>query len=283
MRLNLRRAFKNVQDARIAQHAADLELQRVAIAAVDLQAGVGIAPGDAGGQQFGHAGFDVAAVAFVFFGRCKVGQLASHHGLGQHQSQLVGHARELDDGLAKLAPVAGVAQRQVIGLPGDTDGACGGLHPCAFKGLHQLLEALTRHATEQAVSRHGEIVEGNLILLHAAITQHRNLAAAHARRGKRLVLAATRLARQQQAQAAVAFVGGAGACQHGHQVAARAMGDPGLVAVNAPCAIDHLRGAGAQRAQVGAGVGLGEHRRGQHLARGNAGQPAGLLPRRAGQ
>jgi ABC-type bacteriocin/lantibiotic exporter with double-glycine peptidase domain len=38
LRLDLRRAFEDVQDAGVAQHPADLEFQRVAVAAMDLQA-----------------------------------------------------------------------------------------------------------------------------------------------------------------------------------------------------------------------------------------------------
>jgi hypothetical protein len=70
---------------------------------------------------------------------------------------------------------------------------------------------------------------------------------------------------------------GLGAHQHRHQVAARGVRDPGLVAVDAPSAARYGRGARTQRAEVGAGVGLGKDCRGQYAARGNLRQPFGLL------
>lgn len=47
--LDLGCALEDVEDSGVAQHAADLVFQRIAVAAMDLQAGVGVAPGDAGG------------------------------------------------------------------------------------------------------------------------------------------------------------------------------------------------------------------------------------------
>ena len=50
LRLNLCRALENIQNPRVAQHAADGVLQRKPVAAVDLQRVVGVGPGDAGGE-----------------------------------------------------------------------------------------------------------------------------------------------------------------------------------------------------------------------------------------
>jgi hypothetical protein len=58
------------------------------------------------------------------------------------------------------------------------------------------------------------------------------------------------------------------------------VGDPGLVAGDLP-AVAIAPGAGAQRAEVRPGVGFGEDRRRQHLARGEFRQPFGLLRGRA--
>src|SRR5690606_2543553 len=76
MRLNFGCALEDVEDARVAQHAADLVFQRIAVAAVDLQRRVGIAPGDAGGEQLGHAGLDAAAATLILLPRGEIGQLA---------------------------------------------------------------------------------------------------------------------------------------------------------------------------------------------------------------
>ena len=70
--------------------------------------------------------------------------------------------------------------------------------------------------------------------------------------------------------------GGVGAHQHGHQVGAGGVGDPGLVAGD-DVGVAVAGGAGAQAAEVGAGVGLGEDRGRQHLGRGDPRQPVRLL------
>ena len=51
MRLDLGRALEDVEDAGVAQDAAHGIFHRVAVAAVDLQRVVGVAPGDARRQQ----------------------------------------------------------------------------------------------------------------------------------------------------------------------------------------------------------------------------------------
>src|SRR3546814_17850650 len=58
LRLDLGGAFEDVEDARVAEHAGDLVLLGVAVAAVHLQRVVGVGPGDARAQQFRHAGLD---------------------------------------------------------------------------------------------------------------------------------------------------------------------------------------------------------------------------------
>ena len=152
------------------------------------------------------------------------------------------------------------------------DGARGGLDAGALEGRHQLLEALALVAAQQVGGRHLEAVEADLVFLHAAIAQHRDLAAAHALGRERLGIGAARLLGQEHRQALIAGLRGVGARQQRHQVGARGMGDPGLVARDPlDVAVEH--GAGAQARQVRAGLGLGEDRRRQHLARGDARQP----------
>ncbi|MPM58216.1 hypothetical protein SDC9_105047 [bioreactor metagenome] len=144
-----------------------------------------------------------------------------------------------------------------------------------------MAKALPRLAAQQAISVHFKAIERNVVLAHAAITQHRDFTTAHALGRKWLLLAAACLGCEEHAQAVV--VGGARlrTRQQRHQIAARTMRDPRLVAANAPAATRHLHGACAQRTEVGTGVRLGEHRRRQYLARRNLGQPFALLLRRA--
>ena len=71
-----------------------------------------------------------------------------------------------------------------------------------------------------------------------------------------------------------------GARQDRHQVGAGRVGDPGLAAGQPPAVIGAL-GAGGERGEVGAGVGLGEDGRGQDRTVGEAGQVARLLLLRA--
>ena len=62
LRLDLSRTLEDIQDARVAQHAADLVLRGVAVAAVDLERVVGAGPGDGCTQEPGAAGLEIAMV-----------------------------------------------------------------------------------------------------------------------------------------------------------------------------------------------------------------------------
>jgi hypothetical protein len=143
-------------------------------------------------------------------------------------------------------------------------------------------EAAAGLVAQQAVGRHLEAVEGDLVLLHAAIAQHLDLAAAHARGGERIGLGAARLGREEHRQPVVARGLGIGTGEQRHHVAARAVRRPGLGAVDAPAAARQARRARAQAGEVRSGVGLREDRAGQDLAARDAGQPSLLLRLGAG-
>ena len=102
------------------------------------------------------------------------------------------------------------------------------------------------------------------------------------RRGEGIGIVAARLLGDEHGEAFVAFFIGIGARQKRHDIAARGMGDPGLVAFD-PVDIAVPHGPGPQGSQVGTGVGLGEDGGGQDLARSDQGQPLGLLVFRAAQ
>src|SRR5262249_27793619 len=94
LRLDLGRSLEDVEDARVAQNTAHRIFHGVAVAAVDLQRVVGVAPGHARGQELGHAGLDVAAPGGVLLAGGEVGELAGDHGLDRHPGDLAGDARE---------------------------------------------------------------------------------------------------------------------------------------------------------------------------------------------
>ena len=140
------------------------------------------------------------------------------------------------------------------------------------KVCHQLLEAQAFDAAEQVLGLHLEAVEGDLVFLHAAIAEHLDLGAGHARRRERIVVGAARLLGEQHGEAAIAGLVRIGAHQQRHQIGAHRMGDPGLVAVDlVDVALAHR--ARLQRGEIGAGIRFGEHRGRQHFAGGDLRQP----------
>ena len=145
-----------------------------------------------------------------------------------------------------------------------------------LESLHQLLEAKAFDTAEQVFRFHLKSVESDLVFFHAAIAEHPDFGAAHAVRGKRVLVVAARLFCEQHRQAAVAILLRIGANKKRHQIGAHRMRDPGLVAV------DLVDGAFAHRArldrgEIGADIGFGEHGGRQHFARGDFRQPFFLL------
>ncbi len=141
---------------------------------------VGGGPGDAGGEELGHAGLEVAAAAPVLLARGGVGELAGDHDLHGHDRELAVNAGEGDQRLAELPAVAGIGEAEFERGLRHADGAGGGLDAGALEGAHQLAEALALDAAEQVGGGHPEAVEGEFVFLHAAVAEHRDLAAGHA-------------------------------------------------------------------------------------------------------
>src|SRR6185437_16401396 len=102
MGLDLSGALEDVEDAGVAEDAADRVFEGVAVAAMDLQRVVGIGPGGARGDQLRHAGLDVAAPLAILLARGEIGELARDHGLDRHPGELAEDAREGIDRLAEL-------------------------------------------------------------------------------------------------------------------------------------------------------------------------------------
>ena len=277
MRLNLRGALKDVEDAGVAQHAADAIFQRKAVAAVDLQGVVCSGPRNARAQQLGHARLHVTATTLILFPSGEIGELTGDHDLHRHHRQLAGDAGEFDQRLAELLAILGILHADIHRGLSDTDGARGGLDAGALEGFHELLEALALFPAQQVFTLHFEIVKVDGVFLHAAIAEHLDLTTRDTRILPRCLIRAGRLFREEHGQAAMVRRVRDGAGQNGHHMGARGVGDPRLVAVDGPIAILALHGLGAQGAEVGARVRLRKHGRRQDLARRQTGQPLFLL------
>src|SRR5712692_9931537 len=111
LRLDLRCALEDREDAGIAQEPRRREFEREAVAAVDLHRIVGGRPGDAGGEQLGHAGLEIAAAAGILLPRREIGELARDHDLGRHHRDLVGDSGEIADRLAELLALLRIGER----------------------------------------------------------------------------------------------------------------------------------------------------------------------------
>ena len=121
LRLNFRRAFENIEDAGVAEHARDRIFEREAVAAVNLQRIVRGRPGDARAQELRHAGLKIAALALVLLARGEIGDLAGDMDLDRHGDDLVEDAREGEQRLAELNALLGVFQSEVKGALGDAE------------------------------------------------------------------------------------------------------------------------------------------------------------------
>src|SRR5215510_7763896 len=128
-------------------------------------------------QIHGGNGFEVAALAGILLPRREICELPRQHDFGRHHGELVSNAREIDDRLAELPALAGITQRLVERRLRQANRARGGLDARRFERRHQLPEALPLDAAEEAHGRDLEAVEGDLVFLHAAITEHLDLAA----------------------------------------------------------------------------------------------------------
>src|SRR5215467_11732326 len=122
-----------------------------------------------------------------------IGQLTRNHDFRRHHDDFVGDARETDDRTAELGTALRVVERLLHGSLRDTNRSRGSLNARRFESLHELFEAEALDSTQQILGLHLEAVEGNFVLLHAAITEHFDLGPAHSLCWKRALVIATRL------------------------------------------------------------------------------------------
>ena len=204
--------------------------------AVDLHGVVGGGPGDAGGDQLGHAGLQVAAAALV---------------LGARRRTRPGGARPAArppswpacwppaGSRRSAAPNCrrgqGVVERQVQRVLGHADGAGRGLDAGALEGRHQLDEALALLAAQQVGVRAPRSRRRRSRIPSCRDSRSPPISPPlMPGAGKGSAVGSARLLGQEHRQAPVVLRRRIGADQQGHQVGAGGVGDPGLGAGDLP-------------------------------------------------
>src|SRR5436190_15000755 len=140
--LDLGGALADQEQRRVAVEALDLVLLRVAIAAVDAEALLDALLAGLGGQELGHPGLEVGALAGVLHPRRLAGDEPGGLDLGRHVGELELDRLVLGDRLAEGLALLAVAQRQLQGTLGDADAAGGDVDPANLERVHHLHEAL---------------------------------------------------------------------------------------------------------------------------------------------
>ncbi len=160
----------------------------------------------------------------------------------------------------------------------NANGAGRSLDASAFKGRHQVLEALAFDTAKQVLGLHLEIIESDFVFLHPAIAEDFDLAAGHAVSREGGVVCSARLLRKQHGETREIVCGGISPGQQCHQIGSHGMRDPCLVACDTVMrAVVGLHGACPQRAKVRAGIRFSEDGRWQDFSAGYLRQPMGLL------
>src|SRR5262249_4013216 len=101
-----------------------------------------------------------------------IGQLTRNHDFRRHHDDFVGDARETDDRTTELNAALRIVKRLLHGGLRNTDRTRSSLNARRFESLHELFEAEALDPAQQILGLHLEAVEGNLVLLHAAIAEH---------------------------------------------------------------------------------------------------------------
>src|SRR3954465_1760268 len=154
--LDLRGALADQQQRRVAVEPLDLVLLRVAVAAVDAEAFFDAVLAGLRGEELGHPGLEVGALAGVLHPRRFAGDEAGGLELGRHVGEL-----ELDrlvggDRLAEGLPFLAVAEGELERPLADADAAGGDVDAADLERVHHLHEALAETgllAAEDALGR----------------------------------------------------------------------------------------------------------------------------------
>ena len=273
--LDLLGSLVELGDLRVAHHPLDRELVDVAVAPQHLD-GVGGDPHrGVPGHEFTHrrpaagvgrAGLDLDAGL--------VQELAGGLGRGVHVGEHRADHLEVADPLAELLALPRVGGRDLEGALGDPDGLGGDPRAAAIERAHREIEARRPRSPMQVGRRHADAVERELGG-RAAADAHLVLDPGDREAGGRDL---DDEARQPFVPAGVGVRDREDRDQVGHRAVAdeplRA-GDDVVVAV--------ADGAGADRGDVGARLGLGQGEGDEVLPGRQPRDPAGLLLGRAGR
>src|SRR5215210_1080848 len=140
--LDLGRALADQEQGSVAVEPLDLVLLGVAVAAVDAERLLHDLLARLGGEQLGHAGLEVGALARVLHARGLQGEQSRGLDLGGHVGELELDRLVLRDRLAEGLALLGVAQRQLERALRDAHSAGGHVHPPDLERIHHLREAL---------------------------------------------------------------------------------------------------------------------------------------------
>src|SRR6476620_12057056 len=154
--LDLRGSLADQQQRRVAVEALDLVLLRVAVAAVDAEAFLDAVLAALRGEELGHPGLEVGALAGVLHPRRFAGDQAGSLDLGRHVGELELDRLVVGDRLAEGLPFLAVAKGKLEGALGDADAAGGDVDAADLKRIHHLHEALAETrllAAEDALRR----------------------------------------------------------------------------------------------------------------------------------
>src|SRR5690606_30413947 len=146
--LDLVRALADDHERRVAVVALDRQVGRVADAAVDAHGLGGDGEGGLAGEELGHAGLDVAALAGLLVLGGVAGEQPGGLQPGGHVGQLELDGLVLGDGLAEGRALLGVVEGGVEGGPGDADGPGGDVDAAVLAHAEELGQAPPRLAHE---------------------------------------------------------------------------------------------------------------------------------------
>src|SRR5919206_37357 len=139
--LDLRRALADEQQRGVAVQALDLVLLRVAVAAVDAEALLHAEAPGLGGEELGHAGLEVGALAGVLEPRGAQREQPGGLDLSRHVGQLELDRLVLGDRAPEGAALLGVAQRELERALRDAHAAGGDVDAPHLERVHHLAEA----------------------------------------------------------------------------------------------------------------------------------------------
>ena len=225
--------------------------------------------GGFGGEQLGHARFQIAALAAIALLAGGINQQPRGFDVRGHVGQLVLDGLVFGDRLAESGAALRVADGFFKSGARNAQTAGGDVQALGFQSGHHLLETLALDASDQILRRHGEIGEMQLAGFDAFVSQLVDVAA-HRHAGCALL-------DHESAHAAMSRLrAGIGLGEQQKRVAVPRVGDPHLRAIDA-IHVAIARGRGADVLQIRAGVGFGEADAAALFAGRHAGQEAPLL------